>query len=60
MPRPAGLKRTPLERLRQSRTAMIRSLDYQARKHVEDITSRQEKIARLTAEIETLEKEEQN
>lgn len=56
--RPQGYARPALERARHSRTLMIRSLDYQTRKHVADMTARQEKIARLTAEIEELEKAE--
>lgn len=56
--RPAGQKRSRLEIARQCRTSLIRSLDYQARKHVEDITRRNERIADLTAEIENLEKAE--
>lgn len=59
MARPGGFTRSPIEKARQSRTMMIRSLDYQTRKHVADMTARQEKIARLTEEIEQLEKAEQ-
>lgn len=56
--RPQGYTRPALERARHSRTLMIRSLDYQTRKHVADIAARHEKIARLTAEIEELELQE--
>ena len=53
----AGRQRTKLEILRQSRTATQRSLDRLTRVHVEEMTARQLKIAKLTQEIETLEKE---
>lgn len=52
----AGRERSKLELLRQSRTATVRSLDRITRMHVEDMTTRQEKIARLNEEIEQLEK----
>lgn len=58
MARGTGFTRSPLEKARQSRTMMIRSLDYQTRKHVADMTRRQEKIAVLNATIEELEKQE--
>ena len=53
----AGRERSKLELLRQSRTATVRSLDRITRMHVEEMTKRHVKIATLTAEIETLEKE---
>lgn len=56
--RPVGRPRSRIEVARQCRTKLIRSLDYQTRKHVEDMTQRQERIAELTAEIEILEKAE--
>lgn len=55
MSRPGGFTRSPLEKARQSHTMMVRSLDYQTRKHEADMKRRQEKIARLTAEIKELE-----
>ena len=55
MARGEGFTRSPLEKARQSRTLMIRSLDYQTRKHAADMTKRQERIAELNAEIERLE-----
>ncbi len=53
----AGRQRTKLELLRQSRTATERSLDRLTKVHLEEMTKRKLKIARLTAEIEELEKE---
>jgi hypothetical protein len=53
----AARVRTKLELLRQSRTATERSLDRLTRVHVEEMTARQLKIARLTAEIAELEQE---
>lgn len=54
----AGRKRSRLELLRQSRTATVRSLERLTRVHVDEMTARQQKIAKLTAEIEALEKAE--
>jgi hypothetical protein len=58
MPRVQGQPRGRLEVARQVRTKLIRSIDYQTRKHIEDITERQARIAALTTEIEELEAQE--
>lgn len=55
MPRIAGQPRSRLEVARQCRTKLIRSLDHQTRKHIEDVLRRQERIATLSTEIERLE-----
>lgn len=57
MGRRPGFTRTPVETMKQQRTMHLNALDRITKNHVAEMRRREQEIARLTEEIEQLEKE---